>query len=71
MEVVFMFKKDSKSKTSSKKSLTNKMNRMTYDEHFTSMSPSIDLIKNSKFVDIGDGTGTGKKNESEIDKYVN
>lgn len=66
-----MFKKDNKSKTSSKKSITNKMNRMSYDEHFTSMSPSIDLIKNSKFVDIGDGTGTGKHKDSDIGKYVN
>lgn len=56
-----MFKKGNKSDSSSKKSLTKKMNSISYDEHFTSVSESIDLMKNSKFVDIGDGISRGKE----------
>ena len=59
-----MFKKD---KNNSKKT-TKKMNSMSYDEHFTRTTESIDLAKNPKFVDIGDGTSSRK--ESEIEKLT-
>jgi hypothetical protein len=65
MEVVIMFKKDNKD--SSKKSI-KKMNSISYDEHFTRTTESIDLAKNPKFVDIGDGTS--KRKESEIEKFT-
>jgi hypothetical protein len=65
MEVVTMFKKD---KTNSEKKIIKKMNSMSYDEHFTRTTESIDLAKNPKFVDIGDGTSAHK--ESEIDKLT-
>ncbi|MDF2486076.1 MAG: hypothetical protein K0R46_2244 [Herbinix sp.] len=60
-----MFKKDNKD--SSKKSI-KKMNSISYDEHFTRTTESIDLAKNPKFVDIGDGTS--KRKESEIEKFT-
>lgn len=63
-----MFKKDNKSDNSSKKSLSNKMNKISYDEHFTRTSDSIDLARNSKFVDIGDGIA--KHKESEYNKIT-
>jgi hypothetical protein len=65
MEVVIMFKKDNKD--SSKKSI-KKMNSIAYDEHFTRTTESIDLAKNPKFVDIGDGTS--KRKESDIEKLT-
>jgi hypothetical protein len=65
MEVVIMFKKD---KSNSEKKITKKMNSMSYDEHFTRTTASVDLSKNPKFVDIGDGTSSRK--ESEIDKLT-
>ncbi len=61
-----MFKKD---KANSEKKIIKKMNSMSYDEHFTRTTESIDLAKNPKFVDIGDGTSS-RKNESEIDKLT-
>ncbi len=60
-----MFKKD---KANSEKKIIKKMNSMSYDEHFTRTTESIDLAKNPKFVDIGDGTSARK--ESEIDKLT-
>lgn len=60
-----MFKKEDKG--SSKKAI-KKMNSMSYDEHFTRTTDSIDLAKNPKFVDIGDGTS--KRKESEIEKFT-
>jgi len=57
-----MFNKDNKSKNKSEKSLKNKI---AYDEHFTRTSDSIDLAKNTKFVDIGDGTSKHKESEYE------
>jgi hypothetical protein len=68
MEVVFMFNKGNKSESSSEKSLTKKMKKISYDEHFTRTSESVDLMKNSKFVDIGDGTT--KRKETEIEKLT-
>ena len=44
------------------------MNKISYDEHFTRTSDSIDLMKNSNFVDIGDGIA--KRKESDYEKYT-
>jgi hypothetical protein len=63
-----MFKKDKKTDVPSQKSLIKKMNTISYDEHFTGASASIDLTKSSKFVDIGDGIA--KHKESEYEKYT-
>jgi hypothetical protein len=60
-----MFKKDNKD--SSKKTI-KKMNSISYDEHFTRTTDSIDLAKHPRFVDIGDGIT--KRKESEIDKLT-
>ncbi len=60
-----MFKKEDKG---SSKKIIKKMNSMSYDEHFTRTTDSIDLAKNPKFVDIGDGTS--KRKESEIEKFT-
>ncbi|MDF2942853.1 MAG: hypothetical protein K0S01_1711 [Herbinix sp.] len=60
-----MFKKDKKSDNSTNKSIIKKMNKISYDEHFTSTSASIDLMKNSNFVDIGDGISKSKENDYE------
>lgn len=60
-----MFKKTNKD---SSKKIAKKMNSMSYDEHFTRTTDSIDLAKNPKFIDIGDGTS--KRKESEIDKFT-
>lgn len=60
-----MFHKEHKSINKSKKSVDHKM---SYDEHFTRISPSIDLVKSTKFVDIGDGTS--KHHESDYDKIT-
>ncbi len=60
-----MLKKD---KANSEKKIIKKMNSMSYDEHFTRTTESIDLAKNPKFVDIGDGTSA--RRESEIDKLT-
>ena len=65
MEVVIMFKKDNKE---SSKKMIKKMNSISYDEHFSRTTDSIDLAKNPKFVDIGDGTSSRK--ESDIEKYT-
>jgi hypothetical protein len=62
---IIMFKKDNKD---SSKKVIKKMNSMSYDEHFTRTTDSIDLAKNPKFIDIGDGIS--KKRESEIDKLT-
>lgn len=61
-----MFKKVAKADKSSKKSLTKKMKKMSYDEHLTRTSESIDLMKSTKFVDIGDGIS--KHEENDYDK---
>lgn len=60
-----MFKKDNKD---SEKKIIKKMNSISYDEHFSRTTDSIDLAKNPKFVDIGDGIS--KRKESEIDKFT-
>ena len=60
-----MFKKDNKE---SSKKIIKKMNSISYDEHFSRTTDSIDLAKNPKFVDIGDGTSSRK--ESDIEKYT-
>jgi hypothetical protein len=65
MEVVIMFKKDNKE---SSKKMIKKLNSISYDEHFTRTTESIDLAKNPKFVDIGDGTSSRK--ETEIEKFT-
>jgi hypothetical protein len=65
MEVVIMFKKDNKE---SSKKMIKKMNSISYDEHFTRTTDSIDLAKNPKFVDIGDGIS--KRKEDDIEKYT-
>jgi hypothetical protein len=62
-----MFRKDNKSDKSSKSSLTSKAHKISYDEHFTRATESIDLSKSSKFVDIGDGI---TRKENEIEKYT-
>jgi len=63
-----MFKKDKKPDSPSNKLLIKKMNTISYDEHFTGASASIDLSKSSKFVDIGDGTA--KHKESDYEKFT-
>lgn len=63
-----MFKKEKDSNNLSKKSLNKKMKSITYDEHFTRASDSIDLVKNAKFVDIGDGIS--RRNESDYEKFT-
>jgi hypothetical protein len=60
-----MFKKDN---TDSAKKIIKQMNSISYDEHFSRTTDSIDLAKNPKFVDIGDGIS--KRKESEIDKFT-
>ncbi len=61
-----MFKKDNKSESSKK--MIKRMNSIAYDEHFTRTTDSIDLAKNPKFIDLGDGTSPRK--ESEIEKFT-
>jgi hypothetical protein len=56
-----MIKKGPKSLSSSKRRAV-KANKMSYDEHFTRATESIDLAKSIKFVDIGDGI-TKQKND--------
>ncbi len=60
-----MFKKGVQT-DSSKKSLSKKMQRISYDEHFTRATESIDLAKNQKFTDIDDGIS--KRQISEVEK---
>ena len=60
-----MFKKDNKE---SSNKMIKKMNSISYDEHFTRTTDSIDLAKNPKFVDIGDGIA--KRKEDDIEKYT-
>ena len=52
----------------SKKSIVKKMSKISYDEHFTRATESIDLAKNQKFTDIDDGIT--KRHESEVEKYT-
>ena len=63
-----MFKKDKKPDSPSNKSLVKKMHTISYDEHFTGASASIDLSKSSNFVDIGDGIA--KHKESDYEKFT-
>ncbi|NLP34211.1 MAG: hypothetical protein GX359_03345 [Clostridiales bacterium] len=63
-----MFRKGSKSNKSSSKSLTKKMNSISYDEHFTRATDSIDLMKSTRLADIGDGITPRK--ESEYERYT-
>ncbi len=62
-----MFKKDIRN-GSSKKTLKNKMNKISYDEHFTRATDSVDLAKNQKFTDIDDGIT--KRQESDLEKFT-
>jgi hypothetical protein len=57
------------SKTDSDKKLIKKMKAISYDEHFTRATDSIDLAKNQKFTDIGDGIS--KREDNEIKKLAN
>lgn len=50
-----MFKKVNADEKQPKKSLTKKMHKISYDDRLTRASASIDLMKSSKFVDLGDG----------------
>lgn len=52
----------------SKKSKVKKINKISYDEHFTRATESIDLAKNQKFTDIDDGIT--KRHENEVEKYT-
>ncbi|MBH1940226.1 hypothetical protein I5677_04860 [Mobilitalea sibirica] len=63
-----MFKKVNKSENTSNK-LAKKMNKISYDEHFTRATDSVDVMKNQKFTDIGDGISK-RKDENEIDKLT-
>lgn len=46
----------------------SRMKKISYDEHFTRATDSIDLAKSARFVDIGDGIS--KRKESEVDRYT-
>ncbi len=62
-----MFKKGVQSDGSSK-SVAKKMKKISYDEHFTRATESIDLAKNQKFTDIDDGIS--KRQISEVEKLT-
>ncbi len=62
-----MFKKGVQS-DDSKKSVSKKMKKISYDEHFTRATESIDLAKNQKFTDIDDGIS--KRQVSEVEKLT-
>ena len=62
-----MFKKGIQS-DGSKKPVSKKMNKISYDEHFTRATESIDLAKNQKFTDIDDGIS--KRQVSEVEKFT-
>lgn len=59
-----MLSKDKKSE----KTLTKKMNKISYDEHFTRATESIDLAKHNKFTDIDDGIT--RRKESDIERFT-
>ncbi len=61
-----MFKKSVNSDSSKK--ITKKMKKISYDEHFTRATESIDLAKNQKFTDIDDGIT--KRQVSEVEKLT-
>ena len=63
-----MFKKANKSDQSSKQINPKKMKSIVYDEHFTRATNSVDLMKSTNFIDIGDGIT--KRKENEIDKMI-
>lgn len=63
-----MLKKTTNNDKPVNKSLAKKKNKISYDEHFTRATESVDLSKSTKFVDIGDGI-THRK-ESELDQYT-
>lgn len=60
-----MFKKGKSDERVMKKSLTGRMNSISYDERFTRATPSVDLAKSTKFIDIDDGITKGKRSELE------
>lgn len=61
-----MFKKNVHSDPSRK--IAKKMKKISYDEHFTRATESIDLAKNQKFTDIDDGIS--KRQVSEVEKLT-
>lgn len=63
-----MFKKGNKSNNATKKTHTKRFNKISYDEHFTRATDSIDLMKNYKFTDIGDGISP--RNQSELERLT-
>ncbi len=65
-----MLKRDNKSSDNEMKkpNKANKMKKISYDEHFTRATESIDLAKNTKFVDIDDGITKRKANE--LDEFT-
>lgn len=65
-----MMKKNTKHSNTDegKKKHISRMKKISYDEHFTRATDSIDLAKSARFVDIGDGIS--KRKESEVDRYT-
>lgn len=63
-----MFKRGNKSENSTIKNSTKKFHKISYDEHFTRATDSIDLMKNTKFTDIGDGITS--KSQSELERFT-
>lgn len=63
-----MFKKTNKADQSSKKINPKKMKSIVYDEHFTRATDSVDLMKSTNFIDIGDGVT--RKKQSEVDQMI-
>jgi hypothetical protein len=60
-----MFNKGNKT-DSEKKTVRKKVHKISYDEHFTRATESIDLAKNQKFTDIDDGIS--KRELSDVEK---
>ncbi len=63
-----MFKRGNK-ENSEKKASRKKIHKISYDEHFTRATESVDLAKNQKFTDINDGIS--KREKSNIEKLSN
>lgn len=63
-----MFKKVVEEKSTHKKSIADKMRKISYDEHFTPAASSLDLVRDSRFVDIGDKYE--KHSDAGIDKLT-
>lgn len=63
-----MFKKANRSDQSSKYINQKKLKSIVYDEHFTRATDSVDLMKSTNFIDIGDGIT--RRKESEVDQMI-